>query len=130
MNRQEQAEQIALLKWASLVFIGDKTLADWLIHVPNGGARSKVEAAILKAMGVKPGVPDLLLPIRNSDYSAGWWELKSGSGRLSDEQIERHAMLVDAGNYVRTYWHWSEAANDILRYLQKSTMTVIVRARL
>jgi len=30
-------------------------------HVPNGGARSKVEAGIFKAMGVKAGVPDVMI---------------------------------------------------------------------
>lgn len=30
-------------------------------HVPNGGARSKGVAGALKAQGVKPGVPDVLI---------------------------------------------------------------------
>jgi hypothetical protein len=30
-------------------------------HVPNGGWRSPVEAAIQKGLGVKPGVPDLIV---------------------------------------------------------------------
>lgn len=30
-------------------------------HVPNGGKRGKVEAAIMKAMGVRAGVPDLVI---------------------------------------------------------------------
>lgn len=34
----------------------------WLVlHVPNGGGRSKAEAGILKAMGVLAGMPDLLV---------------------------------------------------------------------
>lgn len=36
--------------------------APWLVmHVPNGGGRSKAEAGILKAMGVLAGFPDLLV---------------------------------------------------------------------
>lgn len=30
-------------------------------HPPNGGLRNKREAAKLKAMGVKPGVPDIVI---------------------------------------------------------------------
>lgn len=30
-------------------------------HIPNGGYRRAVEAAILKGMGVKAGVPDILI---------------------------------------------------------------------
>ena len=33
-------------------------------HAPNGGGRSKVEAAIFKGLGVKPGVPDLIILYR------------------------------------------------------------------
>jgi hypothetical protein len=29
-------------------------------HVPNGGYRSRTEAAILKGIGVTPGVPDVI----------------------------------------------------------------------
>lgn len=29
-------------------------------HVPNGGGRSKAEAGILKALGTRAGIPDLL----------------------------------------------------------------------
>ena len=30
-------------------------------HTPNGGRRSKIEAKRLKGLGVKPGVPDILI---------------------------------------------------------------------
>jgi hypothetical protein len=30
-------------------------------HCPNGGARSPIEAAILKGLGVVPGIPDLII---------------------------------------------------------------------
>lgn len=33
-----------------------------MYHVPNGGKRSKSEAARFRAMGVKAGVPDIFLP--------------------------------------------------------------------
>lgn len=34
----------------------------WLFfHVPNGGGRSKAEAGVLKAMGVRAGMPDLIV---------------------------------------------------------------------
>lgn len=39
------------------------------IHVPNGGNRNPREAARLKSMGVKPGVPDILIFHRMIDGS-------------------------------------------------------------
>lgn len=129
-RRLEQTEQLALMKWARHVELGGETLFDHLIHVPNGGARSKVEGAIFKAMGVKAGVPDILLPLKTSLYGAGWWELKVGNNKPDERQLELHARLRAGGHYVQTYWHWSEAAADILRYLQAGPFQVVVRARM
>lgn len=128
-RRVEDAEQRALMEWATLVQVGDHTLQEILVHVPNGGGRSRVEGAVLKAMGVKAGIPDILLPMRTNAYGAGWWELKAGRNKPSDSQLRWHAMLRSFGHYVQTYWHWHEAANDILRYLERGSITVIVRAK-
>lgn len=122
--------QIALLQWAEFVTVGAHTLAEWLHHSPNGGARSKVEAAILKAMGVKAGEPDLVLPIRTTRYGHGYWELKSSPHeKPTDKQIERHTMLRAGGAYVHVGHRWDEVALDMLRYLEQGPFTVIVRAR-
>jgi hypothetical protein len=128
-RRLEESEQRALLRWAELVQVGECTLQEILVHVPNGGGRSKAEGGILKAMGVKAGIPDLLLPMRTSAYGAGWWELKVGNNKPTAEQLTWHTRLRSLGHYVQTYWHWHEAANDILRYLERGPYTVIVRAK-
>jgi hypothetical protein len=52
-------------------------------HYPAGGWRSKAEAGILKAMGVKPGVADILII---KDSRAYWIELKAPKGRQSESQ--------------------------------------------
>lgn len=53
-------------------------------HTPNGGARSKSDGGKFKALGVRPGVPDLqfLFP----DGHVAFLELKAGDGKLSPEQ--------------------------------------------
>lgn len=58
----EAEEQIALFEWARLQTGRFPELA-LLYHVPNGGSRNKIEAARLRAQGVKSGVPDLCLPV-------------------------------------------------------------------
>jgi len=60
-------------------------------HVPNGGRRDKGEAARLRASGVQPGVPDLLLfdPPPAGDYVGCALELKRAGrrrGKVSDVQ--------------------------------------------
>jgi hypothetical protein len=54
------------------------------IHIPNGGYRRKIEAALLKGMGVKAGVGDILLMWRPGQLA--FIELKSAKGRLSPDQ--------------------------------------------
>lgn len=51
----EAEEQIALFEWARLQTGRFPELA-LLYHVPNGGSRNKIEAARLRAQGVKSGV--------------------------------------------------------------------------
>lgn len=54
-------------------------------HVPNGGKRGKVEAAIFKTMGVKPGVSDLILLHNGRAYAL---ELKADHGRPTEAQMQ------------------------------------------
>lgn len=53
----EDGEQMALMAWLELQH---PAVFARTIHVPNGGNRSKRVAGRLKAMGTKPGVPDVL----------------------------------------------------------------------
>jgi hypothetical protein len=59
-------------------------------HTPNGGKRGRVEAARLNGLGVKPGVPDVLIydPPPNSPSAKGAaLELKAPKGKPSESQI-------------------------------------------
>jgi hypothetical protein len=89
-------------------------------HVPNGGKRSKIEAAIFKGLGVKPGVPDLLIfdpPPRFPDYVGVALELKrEKGGRLSDEQAEWLEKLRLRG-WMAEHHAGSNAAIDWLESL-------------
>lgn len=84
-NEEEQL-QCACHSWNKLSEARHPILS-WMFHCPNGGGRSKAESGILKAMGVKPGVPDFVLPFPSAGgYSGLAIELKSETGHLSDEQ--------------------------------------------
>lgn len=61
-------------------------------HIPNGGRRSRVEAAIFKSLGVKAGMPDICILDTGEAY---FIELKARKGRLSDAQRLRHAELAE-----------------------------------
>lgn len=69
-----------------------------VFHIPNGGLRSKVEAARFKGAGVLPGIPDLC--ILTEGGKTLFIELKSAKGRVSAAQKMRHAELRALGHRV------------------------------
>jgi hypothetical protein len=69
-------------------------------HIPNGGYRKPVEAAILKSLGVIAGMPDLCIIYGGRAF---FLEMKAErGGRLSEKQIVCHQRLRDAGAVVMT----------------------------
>jgi hypothetical protein len=75
-------------------------------HPANGGWRSRVEGAILKGMGVKAGVPDIIA-IKNGQCYA--LELKAPDGRLTPVQRDAHAALAAAGATVAVAYGLDDA---------------------
>ena len=71
-------------------------------HSPNGGKRSKREGAVFRAMGVRAGFPDLIYPAPIGGYAGVAFELKTASGRLSDEQRDWLGWLASQGYRVAT----------------------------
>jgi len=78
-NAEEQF-QISLIE--HLKWYGNTDVLWW--HCPNGGKRTKAAAGKLKAMGVRPGVPDLQFMF--PDGRVAFLELKAQGGIVSDEQ--------------------------------------------
>lgn len=60
----------------------------YMMHVPNGGARSKGEAGKLKAMGVRKGVSDVTCPFASGPFKGFACELKAPKGRCTPEQSD------------------------------------------
>jgi hypothetical protein len=79
MNRPEQTLQRQVV-----AFLNATAPNCIFYHVPNGGGRSRVEAAILKGLGVRAGVPDLAFVL--ADGRAAFIELKADNGRQSPAQ--------------------------------------------
>ena len=117
----EDEEHLLLVRWAELHH-GKQPELDLLLHIPNGGKRSKVEAARFKAMGVKPGVPDLLLPVPRGKYHGLFIELKRRSGgRVSEHQGAWLCRLAEQGYRVAVCKGWEEARDEIESYLKGET---------
>src|SRR5271166_4396383 len=56
-------------------------------HPANGGARTAIEGAILKACGVRAGTPDLILIKDGKTFGL---ELKADNGRVNPTQAQVH----------------------------------------
>jgi hypothetical protein len=69
----------------------------FFLHVPNGGYRHPREAAILKGLGVRAGVPDVLAIKGGQAYGL---ELKADTGRTTPEQQRTLEAMAKAGTIV------------------------------
>lgn len=67
---------------------------DFFTTFPAGGG-GRVRGGILKAAGLKPGIPDVLL-IRGDPGRVYWIELKTDTGRLSPAQRAMRKTLTAA----------------------------------
>jgi hypothetical protein len=63
--------------------------------VPNGGKRHSKAAARLVGLGVRAGIPDLVVECRG--YTKIYIELKTPRGQLSAIQRQMHRKLIDCG---------------------------------
>lgn len=120
MRHAEHHEQKALFTWAAYAKAEHPEL-DLMFAIPNGGNRSAITGAILKAEGVRAGSPDVVLPVpRIADgrvYGALYIELKVKGGRPSPAQRDRLQALSMAGNYCAICYGFDEAQACVLRYL-------------
>jgi hypothetical protein len=66
-------------------------------HPPNGGYREPTEAAILKGMGVRPGLPDVIAIKGGQVYAI---ELKTENGRATSAQLQAIGELRAAGAHA------------------------------
>ena len=89
----EEREQFVVVQWMELKRIT-------FIHVPNEGKRSRLAGAKLKAQGLKPGFPDLLIfdiPPKRPGYRGVAIEMKKLDGRATDMQKEWLKKLRELG---------------------------------
>ena len=88
-----------------------------LYHIPNGGSRNKIEAAHLKQQGVRPGVPDLCLPVARGQYHGLYIEMKTDTGRASTEQKDWIERLNAEGYFAEVCHGWESAVRVLEWYL-------------
>lgn len=121
----EDQEQQKVIEWAMYRSLEYPELR-LLHHVPNGGSRNRAEAVKLKRMGVKAGVPDLVLPSPHGGYAGLYIELKIGKNKQTDSQKEWMEMLTEQGYKVVLCYGGDAAIQTIENYI-KSCKTLMYK---
>lgn len=111
MKDLEHREQVAVVKWFDLSY---PAFRGRLFAVPNGGHRHVAVAAKLKAEGVRPGVPDLWLPVQRKGFAGLVIELKAKGGKLQPNQAEWLDFLGQQG-YMAVLCVGADAAMQTIK---------------
>lgn len=122
-SNTEHGHQAAVFCW--IAQIGKYRWPDLnqCFAIPNGGLRERATAARLKSEGVKPGVPDIFLPVAYGygvrRYHGCFIEMKKPGKRkdTSGEQDQYITYLIRAGYYVEVCDHWLQAVDVLTRYM-------------
>ena len=109
----EASIQSAFFEWLSLY----SRLRLATFAIPNGGSRNCLEAKNLKAQGVTPGVPDLFMAVPYNGFQGLFIELKSKTGRLSEQQKKWIDNLNDRSYKAVVCYSLDEAMNAVTEYL-------------
>lgn len=134
-GHEEQALQIACVKWFELQYPWATGL---LVHPMNEGmAGGRVRGAIGKAMGQRKGVADLLLllPNETGNYCYLAMELKTKTGRLSEDQKlfltragsagARVAVIRSVEGFVKEVKEYMSGVNPTVKALVKETEAMV-----
>lgn len=114
----ESAEQQLLFKWAAYEARARYPCLTLLFAIPNGGKRSERTGAVMKAEGVKRGVPDIMLPVSRGVYHGLFIELKrQRGGQVSHEQRDWLDALAIQGYRCHVCRGFEEAKRAILDYM-------------
>lgn len=109
--------QQELMDILELIPFKGRKIKDFIYAVPNGGYRAKRTANILKAEGVKKGVPDLHCFVAKAPYHSLYIEMKTQKGNLTESQEGLIPVLREEGHKVVVCRSKEQAVTEILKYL-------------
>jgi hypothetical protein len=113
MKYEESNTQIESVYWFKLAY--PKKI---IFHIPNGGYRNAIEGARFKREGVLKGMIDLCIPEPNKSFHGLYVELKAKKGKLSPEQKDLIAKLMERGYCVQTCHSFDEFKETVDEYFK------------
>lgn len=117
-NAQPEAiEQAKVIAWARANERNYPYL--WMLHCSlNGVKMTKAQAGRAIAQGMKKGVADLFLPVKQGGFSGLYIEMKSAKGRTSIEQSKFLKDVSDNGYAAFVCYSADDAIKRIEDYYQ------------
>lgn len=97
-----------------VAFLLDIIQANWF-HCPNGGYRHPAEAKKFELMGVKSGIPDVLIVDHRKGFVGVALELKAGKNTTSDNQEKWLKIFANRGWLCIVSWSIEEVI-DLLNW--------------
>lgn len=114
---KEHREQVEVIKWADAQREAHPEFA-FLFAIANAGAGAQSgQAGKMKAEGVRPGVPDLCLPVPRGVYHGLYIEMKAAKGSESGVQKAWHEFLKQQGYYMATAYGADIAKQILTTYI-------------
>jgi len=117
LRATEHQEQSAFMAWW-LIYAQQRRIHPSLCFaIPNGGKRGKITAALLKAEGVRAGIPDVMLAIPRGGFHGLYLEFKRAPNKPS---VEQEAMLYELrrqGYNALVVYGATEAVGVVRAYL-------------
>lgn len=120
LNETEDQAQAAIFDWAKWQREKYPALKA-MYHAANEGKRSRIAGANLKRQGMKPGVSDICLPYAAGKYNNLYIELKVGSNKASNTQLD----FIDAINGIggkAVIVYGSDAAIEVITAYLEGTI--------
>lgn len=119
-NHHEAIMQSAFFHWLGFY----KKLRKTCWGNMNGGQRTNKAGHFAKLSGLTPGVPDVTIAIPTASHPGLFIEFKVKGGRLTPEQKEMIADLIDRGYAVHVCYSFEEAQDVLINYLAGSPYAI------
>jgi hypothetical protein len=115
LHPSEHHIQKAWFKWLALAYPNAWNVT-WA--TPNAARRSPQMAAMMKAEGLRSGVPDVFMAMPRGEYHGLFLEFKSHTGRLTENQTVYVINLRSMGYQVEVVRSFDEARLIVVKYME------------
>lgn len=115
----EHDEQVLYFSWLQFVTINAKPLRRYAFAIPNGGLRRPGVAGKLKAEGVTPGVPDVMIRVP----SGPWHGMQIEAKRMGEKPSALQLDQIEACKEMN-YWAVVAQGFDEMRRVTVSYLTL------